>query len=188
MPSADPRLERLKEIVEKKAVLHGDFTLASGAKSTYYFDGRRVTHDPEGVTLVGALMQELVKASGAVAVGGPASAANAIITSVVMTSFQKKQPVDGFYVRSEVKQHGTQQLVEGNLPQGPQAPVAVVDDTMTTGGSLMTAIEAVEARGCKVALVAVVVDRQQGGAERLKAKGYLVKTLLVADGDKIRVP
>ncbi len=184
----DPRLLRLKEIVEKKAVLHGDFTLTSGAKSTYYFDGRRVTHDAEGVSLVGALMQELVNKAGAEAVGGPASAANAIITSVQMVSFQKKQPVAGFYVRSEQKAHGTQQLIEGNLPQRAQAPVAVVDDTMTTGGSLERAIEAVEAAGCKVALVAVVVDRQQGGAQRLRAKGYDVRALLVADADKIRVP
>ena len=188
MLSNDPRLLRLKEIFEEKAVLHGDFTLASGAKSTYYFDGRRVTHDPEGATLVGTLMQELVHESGAEAIGGPTSAANAIITAVQVLSFQKKQPINGFYVRSEEKAHGTQQMIEGNLPDRPQAPVAVVDDTMTTGGSLERAIEAVEAKGCKVVLVGVVVDRQQGGAARLKAKGYNVKALLVADADKIRVP
>ena len=188
MPSNDPRLLRLKEILEKKAVLHGDFTLASGAKSTYYFDGRRVTHDPEGVTLVGTLMQELVHASGAQAIGGPTSAANAIITSVQVISQQKGQPIDGFYVRSEQKAHGTQQMIEGNLPARAGAPVAIVDDTMTTGGSLERAIEAAEAKGCKVVLVGVVVDRQQGGADRLRAKGYNVKALLVADADKIKVP
>ena len=188
MPSNDPRLLRLRELLEKKAVLHGDFTLASGAKSTYYFDGRRVTHDPEGVTLVGMLMQELVHAAGAEAIGGPTSAANAIITAVQVVSFQKKEPIDGFYVRSEQKTHGTQQMIEGNLPVRPGAPIAIVDDTMTTGGSVERAIEAAEAKGCKVVLVGVMLDRRQGGAERLKAKGYNVQALLLADADEIRVP
>lgn len=188
MSNTDQRLLRLKELFEEKAVLYGDFTLASGAKSTYYFDGRRVTHDPEGATLIGMLMQELAHEAGVEAIGGPTSAANAIITAAQVISYQRKQPIDGFYIRSEQKEHGTRQMIEGNLPARAQAPVAIVDDTLTTGGSLERAIQSVEAAGCRVALVSVVVDRQQGGAERLRAKGYKVRALLVAEGAKIKLP
>jgi orotate phosphoribosyltransferase len=89
--------------------------------------------------------------------------------------------ISGFYVRSERKGHGTERLIEGNLPATPGARVAIVDDTMTTGGALLRAAEAVEAAGCRVAKVVVVVDRRQGGAETLRAKGYDVTALFEAD-------
>ena len=85
-------------------------------------------------------------------------------------------------MRSQAKEHGTRRLVEGNLP-APGAEVVVVDDTMTTGGSLSHAIEAVEAEGCKVARVIVVVDRGEGGAEALRARGYQVTALFHADAN-----
>jgi orotate phosphoribosyltransferase len=87
----------------------------------------------------------------------------------------------GFYVRSEKKAHGTGQLIEGNLPAKRGAPVAVVEDTITTGGSLQKAIEAIEAAGCTVAKVIVMVDRQQGGVETLRSKGYDVVALFKAN-------
>ena len=181
------RRERLKELVEQRSVLHGEFTLSSGMKSSYYFDGRRVTHDPEGIALIGEVFHDLVKAHDVEAIGGPSVAANPIITAVQVTSFLRNQPLGGFFVRSQQKTHGTEQQIEGNLPQTPGARVALVDDTMTTGGSLEKAIEAVEAAGCKVGVVVVLVDRQQGGAEKLRAKGYHVHAVFLADGDKIQV-
>lgn len=184
----DPRLARLKALVEERAVLHGDFTLASGLKSTYYFDGRRVTHDPEGITLIGALVDEMLAGLGVDAIGGPSVAANPIITATQIAAFGKGRRLGGFFIRGEQKQHGTQQLIEGNLPREAGARVALVDDTLTTGGSLERSIEAVEKAGCRVAKVITLVDRQQGGAQRLRQRGYDFQSILLATGDKIELP
>ena len=177
----DPRLARLKELVEQKAVLRGEFTLSSGLKSSHYVDARRVTHDAEGITLIGELVQEIVAAAGVEAIGGPTAGANPIITAAQIAAHRKQQPLGGFFVRSERKQHGTGQLIEGNHPASPGARVAIVDDTLTTGGSIERAIEAVESAGSKVVKVVVLVDRRQGGAERLRARGYDVQALFEAD-------
>ncbi len=181
----DPRLTRLKELVEKRAVLRGEFTLSSGLKTSYYFDCRRVTHDAEGIMLIGELVQEILERSMVEAVGGPASAANPIITAAQIAAHRKGRRLEGFFVRSQQKEHGTQRLIEGNLPTARGTAVAIVDDTLTTGGSIQRAIEAVEAVGCRVAKVVVLVDRRQGGADKLRAKGYDVEALLAAEGDRI---
>ncbi|MBI3743261.1 MAG: orotate phosphoribosyltransferase [Chloroflexi bacterium] len=178
----DPRMPRLKELIEQKAVLRGEFTLASGLKSKYYFDGRKVTHDPEGIALIGALVNEVLEQVEIEAVGGPATAANPIVTAVQIASFTKMQrPLQGFYIRGERKSHGTQNLIEGNLPRTKGARVAIVEDTVSTGGSLLAAIEAVEAAGCKVAKIVALVDRRQGGGDALRAKGYDYEALFEAD-------
>jgi len=179
---ADPRAARLKQILEEKAVLRGEFTLSSGKKSSYYFDGRRATHDAEGAAMIGALVSELLGDAGINVVGGPATGANAIVTATQIASYAKMQPMDGFYVREEAKGHGAKRLVEGN-PPARGGKVAIVDDTMTTGGSIQRAIDAVEAEGLVVAKVVVIVDRRQGGAEALRAKGYEVEALFEADGE-----
>ena len=183
MDDRDPRLARLKEIVDEKAVLRGEFTLTAGKKSSYYFDGRRVTHDAEGVALAGAVILDILKEAGVAAVGGPATGANPIITATQVASYMKHAPLAGFYVRSEAKAHGTKKLIEGNPPAEKGAAVAIVDDTMTTGGSIQRAIAAVEAEGYRVAKVVVIVDRRQGGAEALRAKGYDVVALFEADAE-----
>lgn len=188
MASVDPRLVRLKELLEQKAILHGDFTLTSGKKSPYYFDGRLVTHDAEGITLIGELVQEILQGAGVDAVGGPSVGANPIITATLIASHRAHQPLDGFFVRPERKQYGMGKLIEGTLPSTPGAAVAIVEDSVTTGGSLRRAIEAVEAEGYRVGKVVVVVDRRQGGVESLRAGGYDVEALLDADGDKIIAP
>jgi len=184
----DPRLKRLKELVEQRAVLHGEFTLSSGAKSDYYFDGRRVTHDAEGITIIGEIVEELLHEAGVEAIGGPSAGANAMITAVQLVSQRRNRAIDGFFVRSEAKKYGTGRQLEGNLPTSPGARVAIVDDTITTGDSIQRAIEAVEAAGCTVAIVVGVVNRRQGGTEALRDRGYDVETLLEADGDKVLLP
>ena len=182
MDPGDPRLARLKEIVEEKAVLRGAFTLASGQQSSYYFDGRRVTHDAEGIALIGTLVAEALEEAGIAAVGGPASGANPIVTATQIACYQKMRPMRGFYVRAERKEYGAQRRIEGDVPVAG-AQVAIVDDVITTGGSIQQAIEAVEAEGSHVARVVVVVDRRQGGAERLRDRGYEVVALFEADGE-----
>lgn len=180
----DPRLLRLRDLVEQRSVLRGEFTLASGIKSEYYFDGRRVTHDPEGITLIGELIEEVLQNSKIEAVGGPATGANPMITAVQMVSRLRRRPIGGFFVRNEKKEYGTAQQIEGNFPS-KGANVAILDDTITTGGSIQKAIDVVESAGVRVAKLVVVVDRRQGGVESLRARGYEVEALLTAEGEKV---
>ncbi len=177
---------RILEISEEVGALkYGEFTLSSGATSTYYFDGRLVSLHPEGAYWLGRAFLGAV-AGDVTAVGGPATAAIPIATAVALTSCVEGTPVRAFFVRSEAKAHGTEQQVEGGLQPGSR--VMIVDDVCTSGGSLITAIEAVEAAGCSVVRVMVVLDRQQGGGEALRRRGYDFRALLEPAPDgRIRV-
>ena len=164
------------------ALLHGEFTLTSGEKSMYYFDGRLLSLSPEGSELVAKALLSAVRDSGAVAVGGPAVGAVAMVAAIAMLSGQDGgTPVPGFFVRSGQRDHGTGKLIEGPLPPGSR--VAIVDDACSTGGSLYHAIRAVEEAGHRVVLVACVLDRHQGGSDRLRADGYAFHAVLEADAD-----
>ena len=174
-------IERLLEIIKEKSFAYGDFTLSSGMKSPYYFDGRLTTLWPEGAHLVGKEMFNILKGEPIDAVGGPTMGADPIVAAVALVSHLEGKPIPAFIVRKEPKKHGKQRYVEGHLPQG--STVAIVDDVITTGGSIFKAIEAVEAEGCKVGKVLVVLDRNQGGADELRSKGYDFAALLSADAE-----
>ena len=173
--------EQLRQIVQR-SVQYGDFILSSGERSPYYFDGKKATHDPEALPRICRRILGEMEEAGLKVIGGPATGANPIVTGVQMLASLRGEEIAGFYVRPRAKEHGTKRLVEGNIP-GPGAEVVVVDDTMTTGGSLRHAIDAVEAEECKVARVIVIVDRGQGGAEALRARGYQVSALFQADAN-----
>ena len=168
---------RIREIAgEVGAFLTGEFTLTSGKKSNYYIDGKKITLSPEGAYLVGkAIFDELIK-TGVDAIGGVATGAYPIVTAVALVSHLEGKPIPAFIVREVPKEHGTMRKIEGHLKQGSR--VAIVDDVLTTGGSVSRAIEAVEAAKCKVVKVIVLVDRHEGGSDRLKKEGYDFTTLL----------
>ncbi|MCL0060605.1 orotate phosphoribosyltransferase [Dehalococcoidia bacterium] len=172
-------IERLLELVKEKSFLYGDFTLSSGLKSSYYFDGRLTTLWPEGAYLVGKTVFELVKDAGIDAIGGPTMGADPIVAAVALVSHLEGKPIPAFMVRMQSKKHGAQRYIEGHLPSG--GTVAIVDDVITTGGSVIRAIEAVEAEGCRVGRVVVLLDRNQGGADELRRRGYSFAALLRAD-------
>lgn len=178
---------KILELSEQVGALrYGDFTLASGAKSSYYFDGRLISLHPEGAYLLGKAFLRSLEGSGVDAVGGPATAAIPIVTAVALVSQLEGSPLEAFFVRPEAKDHGTGKQVEGRLEAGSR--VAILDDVCTSGGSLFTAIEAVEAAGCKVERVLTILDRNQGGGEELRNRGYDYRVLLEADGSgRIRV-
>ena len=162
------------------ALMFGDFALASGVRSTYYFDGRLLTLSAEGAELVGRALLPLVRGSGAVAVGGPTLGADPMATAVSMLSVRDGgPPLPAFIVRKGEKDHGTAKLIEGPLPEG--AAVAVLDDACSTGGSLIHAVNAVESVGCHVTLVACILDRHQGGGDYFLERGYRFASLLEAD-------
>ena len=172
-------VERLLQLaIERGALKYGEFTLSSGQKSRYYFDGRLLSLDPEGAYLIGKALLPIVKEAGAQAVGGPTLGADPIVAAVALTSHLEGTPVFAFIVRREVKSHGTRQQIEG--PLAPGSLVAVVDDVCTTGAALFHAIEAAEAAGCSVVKVIAILDRRQGGSEELARRGYDFVSLLEA--------
>lgn len=172
--------EILAQAEELGALLFGEFVLASGQTSSYYFDGRLLTLSPEGANLAAQALLPAVREAGAQAVGGPAVGAVPLVAAIAMLSGQDGgAPVPGFFVRKEAKDHGAGKAIEGPLPPG--ARVAVVDDVCSTAGSLYMAIEAAEAAGHEVVLAACILDRAQGGADRLRADGYRFHAVLAAD-------
>ena len=177
------RRERLLALaLERGAIRYGDFTLSSGRRSAYYFDGRLLSLDPEGAHLLGNALLPLLAEARVSAVGGPTLGADPIVAAAAMASWQAGTPLPAFIVRKEAKRHGTGQLIEGPLPPAG-ATVAVVDDTCTTGGSLFHAIGAVEAAGCRVGLALAALDRNEGGSAALRERGYRFAALLTAGAD-----
>ena len=165
-----------------KALMFGDFTLASGKKSSYYFDGRLLTLSPLGSWVVAEALLPEVRAAGAMAVGGPTLGADPMVAALTMLSVRDGgDPIPAFVVRKGEKDHGTGKLIEGPLAEGVK--VAIVDDACSTGSSLFHAIDAAEAAGHEVVLVACILDRHQGGSEELIRRGYRFHAILEADAD-----
>jgi len=168
---------RIREIaVEVGAFLRGEFTLTSGKKSGYYFDGKKVTMSPEGAYQVGKAMFDQLAGVEVDAVGGVPVGAYPIVAAVTLVSHLEGRPIPAFIVRAEAKEHGTQRKMEGHFKEGSR--VAILDDVVTTGGSLLRTLKAVEAAGCQVVKVIVLLDRHEGGSDKLKAEGYDFSALL----------
>jgi orotate phosphoribosyltransferase len=163
--------ERILEIArETGALLEGEFTLASGKKSNHYFEGKRLTSSAEGAYRVGKVIFDELADNDVDAVGGLAIGSYSIATAVAVVSHLEGKPIPSFIVREEPKQHGTRKKIEGHIKEGFR--VVIVDDVITTGGSVEKAIKAVEEAGCKVVKVIVLVDRHEGGSDKLKEAGY----------------
>ena len=177
----DKRMERLLALLKQYSWIERDqeFTLASGRRSRYYIDARLPTLHPEGAKLVGDIIYSLLEGTGVEAVGGMATAAIPMVTAVALVSADRPRSLPAFYVREQAKEHGTQRAIEGPFPSQRGAKVAMLEDTITTGGSLLRAIQQVEAEGAVVAKVVVLVDRREGGCEKLRSMGYDVTTLFV---------
>lgn len=175
----NPPLLRLKKLLLEKSYEKREVVLASGKTSNFYFDGKQTSLHPEGIGLVSAAIFDLIQThfAGAEAVGGPTLGADPLVTGVSLTSFQKGHPLPAFIIRQEPKKHGTQNWIEGakNLAAGMQ--VVILEDVVTTGGSVLKAIEKAEAFGLKVLGVVVIVDREEGGKEILAKKGYPLYSL-----------
>lgn len=172
--------ERSKRILELAhdtgALIYGEFVLASGKKSDHYFEGKRLTLSPEGACEVGMAIFEELKKTDIDAIGGLAMGAFPIITAVALVSYQQGKPIPSFIVRDQPKEHGTKRKIEGHIRKGYK--VAIVDDVITTGGSVIQAVEAVEEAGCEVAKIIVIVDRHEGGSDLLEQKGYNFEAII----------
>lgn len=170
--------DKLIRILTSRSIEKGDFTLSSGRKSNYYIDARRSTMSAEGLSVVGQLGLSAIRMLGwkAEAVGGETLAADPVAYAIAMASRQAPPVLDAFTVRKDPKKHGTGRQIEGCFEKGMR--VVIVEDTITTGGSVTRAAEAVRTAGGTVAGVLGLVDREEGGVDALRAAGYAVHALL----------
>lgn len=149
--------EALKEEINKKAVVHGKVILSSGIEADYYIDLRRVTLDAVAAPLVGDVMLDLLEGWDFDAVGGLTLGADPVAAAIMHVAGQRGRLIDSFVVRKAEKQHGLQRRIEGPDVQGRR--VVAVEDTSTTGGSVLTAVEALREAGAIVVGIAVIVER-----------------------------
>ena len=173
--------ERLLELLTRLAYEKRRVTLSSGRESDFYIDTKQASLTAEGHYLVGRLVLARLRETfpAAQAVGGMTMGADPIASATSLTSYLWGAPLPAFYVRKEPKGHGTNQWLEGKkaLPAG--APVAVVEDVVTTGGSTLKAVERIRSEGFTVEGVIALVDRQEGGREAVEATGLRLESLFV---------
>ena len=163
--------DQLKHLLLERSVRFGNFTLSSGGSSTYYIDARRTTMSAEGQVLVGRVGYEIVSQSGLepTHLGGLTMGADPISYAIAHRSHLEGHPLDGFSVRKEAKHHGTGNRVEGGL--GPSSRCLVIEDTLTTGKSTLSAVEALREHGVTVVGVLALVDRSDNAKELFREIG-----------------
>ncbi|MFU2209590.1 orotate phosphoribosyltransferase [Solidesulfovibrio sp. C21] len=162
---------RLAALLLEKSYRAGEVTLTSGRKSDYYFDCKQTALYPEGAWLIGNLLFDLLP-QGIVGVGGMTLGADPLVTAVSLVSHLRGRPMPAFIVRKAAKGHGTNQFLEGLSNFRPGDKVALLEDVVTTGGTLMTVIDRVQDAGLSVGAVVTVLDREEGGTERLAQRGF----------------
>lgn len=178
---------RLLDILRAKSVFHGEFTLASGAKSAFYIDCRLTTLDGEGACLIGDLMLAAIREKAAelnasvAGAGGLTLGADPIALATAMASHRagENPPLQAFVVRKEPKGHGKGRQIEGGFRDGDT--VVAIDDVITTGGSTLKAVDAIRASGGNVAFVAVLVERTGDGRANIEAAGLPVVALFTQE-------
>ncbi len=171
--------EKLKKRVD---FLRGDFTLASGKKSDFYFNGKTTTLRPDALNYAARIVIEMMRSVRPDRVGGLTLGADALIGAITAFSFDLDMPMEGFIVRKEPKAHGTGQWIEGP-PLLPEERIAIVEDVVTTGGSAVKAIERVRESQPKARIVGVfaLVDRLDGGRETLEGMGVPLTSIFTKD-------
>ena len=162
--------EALRQQIVDKAVVHGRVTLSSGREADYYVDLRRVTLDAEAAPLIGRVMRDLTADWDYAAVGGLTLGADPVATAMLHASAARGERIDAFVVRKEGKAHGLQRRIEG--PDVAGRRVLAVEDTSTTGSSVMAAVDALREAGAEIVGVAVIVDRGAGDAVRAAGLDY----------------
>ncbi len=167
-PVVDAR-EELRQQIKDKAVVHGRVVLSSGREADHYIDLRRITLDAVAAPLVGEVMLDLTADLAFDAVGGLTLGADPVATAMLHVAAARGRRLDAFVVRKSEKQHGLQRRIEGPGVAGRR--VLAVEDTSTTGGSVLTAVEALREAGADIVAVAVIVDRDTGARERVEAEG-----------------
>jgi orotate phosphoribosyltransferase len=174
---------RLRELLETLSLKKGPVVLVSGKTSNFYLDCKQTALNAEGAVVIGRLVFETIRRLGAdghrvEGVGGMTLGADPIAVATAFTSQQAGEPVHAFIIRKEPKGHGTRAWLEGsnNLREG--APVLLVEDVVTTGGSTLRALERAKESGLEPVAIVALVDREEGGRENLEATGLPFEALL----------
>jgi len=167
---ADVR-RRLLELFKSRAVFFGNFTLASGKQSTYYINSKKAIFNAEAVWSLGEVIYQMTRTMNLQALGGPEVGAIPMATAAAMRYHEHGQSIEAFYVRKQAKGHGSKEMVEGIVKPGDQ--VAIVEDVLTTGGSVLQAIREVERLDARIAAVICIVDRLEGAREALDHYNFL---------------
>ena len=170
-PALESDRQALIALIGEEAVFHGDFTLSSGKKATYYVDMRKLTLDHRAAPAIGRLVLDIVRDLDVDAVGGLTLGADPIANAVLHESVRAGAPLDAFVVRKEPKDHGRGRQIEGADVAGKR--VVVVEDTSTTGGSPLKAVEVLRAAGAIPVAVVSIVDRKTGAQAAVEAEGLL---------------
>jgi len=175
--------ERLLNLLQTKALEIRKVTLSSGRVSDYYIDCKRVTLSPEGAYLTAKLMLEIIEENVS-AVSGLTLGADPIVASIAVLSHIQGRNLPAMIVRKKPKKHGTMSFIEGPILE-KDTKVAVVDDVVTSGSSLLKSIERLVAAGFQPVQVLAVLDRQEGGREVIEAIGYKLKSIFTKGDLKI---
>ena len=168
---------RLARLLVEKSYREGDFVLASGRRSDYYFDCRVTALHAEGAWLIGTLFNDMLKELKIKGVGGMTMGADPLVSATTVISHEQGRPLHGLLVRKEAKGHGTAQFVEGLGNFAPGDKVAMLEDVVTTGGSLLKACDRVRDAGMDIVAVCAILDREEGGREKLRDAGYELRAL-----------
>ena len=183
MENVEDMRRRLLQILRDKSVERGEFQLRSGRTSDYYVDGKQTTLDAEGSYLIGRLLFRRIAASETFpkGVGGVTLGADPIVTAVSLVSHLEGRPLPAFIIRKEPKGHGTERWIEGlkNIATGSQ--VVIVEDVLTTGGTLLEGVRRARQAGFEVSRVYTLIDRQEGGRERIEAASLVLDSLFTRD-------
>lgn len=166
---------QLLQLIRTQALMKGDFVLASGRRSDYYIDARRVTLSGPGSLLVGRLVLDHIRAELPDAVGGMSMGADPIVSAVTVVSAEQGLTVDGLLVRKQSKEHGTGRRVEG--PVRPGMSAVVVEDTSTTGRSALEAVAALGDSEVEVNRVVTLIDREEGAALAVQTAGLTFEAI-----------
>ncbi len=163
--------EKLLSLIKEKALLRGEFTLASGKKSNYYINVKKIILDSEGCFLSGKIILDMLGAD-IIAVGGVPVGAIPLVASVLLNGYMNKRQLKGFIVRKDKKDYGTGRQIEGDIFEGENA--VLLEDVVTTGGSLLKALKISRENGINIKKVISVVDRSEGEALKLFQKEGIV--------------
>ncbi|HYA00004.1 MAG TPA: orotate phosphoribosyltransferase [Candidatus Binatia bacterium] len=172
----DPRRAELRALLAERAFRWGDFVLASGRRSNYYFDGKQITLEGGGLALAASLMLERCRELGVTAVAGDDGVGPLLGAIAALSAADRGPALRAFMIRKADKQHGTAAKVAGPAPL-PAERTALVDDVVTTGGSVFRALEALEPTGVTVVEALVIVDREEGGEAALREHGLALHAL-----------
>jgi orotate phosphoribosyltransferase len=171
---------RLLQLLRERSLTRGDFLLSSGRRSNYYIDARITTMSGRGQMLIGRVGLAALDEAGwrPAAIGGLTLGADPIACAIAHTACLDGRATDAFTVRKQPKTHGTGKRIEGPFPES--GSIVIIEDTITTGGSALDAVQAVTDAGGSILGILALVDREEGGRERIEAQGYPVTALYSA--------